>query len=166
MSPRYPPVTSLAFHEREYCPTGVLATGAPDGSITLHTWNTDRTPEGEKAKWEIVPLRKLKLRVHEGENRATLPCVTALRFLGCVLVHHCKLTMFTLFHATGKHCITAKTQARCLLGSCRTDTRHGHTLLHTSTQSCWLLASSIESFALHDLNLLTRAHTRHTVSLA
>ena len=54
MSPKYPPITSLSFHEREYCPVGVLATGSPDGTIALLTWNTDNTPEGEKAVWEFA----------------------------------------------------------------------------------------------------------------
>ena len=74
MSPRYPPVTSLAFHEREYTPVGVLATGAPDGTITLYTWNTDKTPEGEKARWEFAVLKKLRVRnLDEIENRAAAP---------------------------------------------------------------------------------------------
>lgn len=84
MSPKYPPITSLSFHEREYTPVWVLATGSPDGTISLRTWNTDSTPEGEKAKWEFVTLKKLKLRTSGdgSEGRAFAPCVTALRFIG------------------------------------------------------------------------------------
>ena len=88
MSPKYPPVTSIAFHEREYTPVNVLAMGAHDGTITLQTWNADNTPEGEKAKWEFVTLRKLKVRAAEGpEGRSAAPCITALRFVGETLFH-------------------------------------------------------------------------------
>ncbi|EGO20076.1 hypothetical protein SERLADRAFT_374121 [Serpula lacrymans var. lacrymans S7.9] len=57
-----PSVTSLAFHEREYSQLGVLATGGPDGAITLRTWNADGTPPGEKAEWEFVTITTLKHR--------------------------------------------------------------------------------------------------------
>ncbi|KAH9965265.1 beach-domain-containing protein [Russula dissimulans] len=74
-----PTITSLAFHEREYSRLGVLATGSPDGKITLRTWNTDSTPEGEAAQWEFVTLRVLK---------AEKPSIiTALRFVGERLYH-------------------------------------------------------------------------------
>jgi len=75
--PHVPPtITSLAFHEREYSRLGVLATGSPDGKITLRTWNTDSTPEGEAAQWEFVTLRVLK-----AEKPST---ITVLRFVGYV----------------------------------------------------------------------------------
>ena len=83
MSPLYPPITALAFHEREYCKVGVLATGSPDGTISLRTWNTDETPEGEKAKWNFVTLKKMKIKNAERISvRGSTPCVTALRFVG------------------------------------------------------------------------------------
>ena len=84
MSPLYPPITSLAFHEREYAKHSVLATGSPDGTISLRTWNADDTPEGEKAKWAIVTLKKMKVKNAEGSARGVAPCVTALRFVGFV----------------------------------------------------------------------------------
>ena len=61
-SPLYPPVTSIAFLERDYAHTDLLATGAPDGTITLRTWNANATPEGEKARWEFVTLKTLKVK--------------------------------------------------------------------------------------------------------
>ncbi|KAI9465845.1 beach-domain-containing protein [Lactarius psammicola] len=74
-----PTITSLAFHEREYSHLGVVATGSPDGKITLRSWNADNTPEGEKAVWEFVTLRVLK---------AEKPCaITALKFVGEQLYH-------------------------------------------------------------------------------
>lgn len=79
----FPPIMSLAFHEREYSHLGVLATGSPDGKITLRTWNADATPKGEKCKWEFVTLRTLHARKVNGE---ALP-VTALRFIGEYLYH-------------------------------------------------------------------------------
>ncbi|KAI0079797.1 beach-domain-containing protein [Panus rudis PR-1116 ss-1] len=89
VSPTYPPITSLAFHEREYTPVPVIAAGAPDGTITLRTWNADNTPEGEKAKWEFVTLRTLKVKTAQGERmpRPSTPAVTALRFVGESLYH-------------------------------------------------------------------------------
>lgn len=74
-----PTVTAMAFHERDYSPLGVLATGGPDGSITLRTWTADGTPEGEKAKWEFLTIRTMKVRFN-GLGRP--PAVTALKFLG------------------------------------------------------------------------------------
>jgi hypothetical protein len=74
-----PTITSIAFHEREYSHLGVLATGGPDGSITLRTWTADGTPEGEKAQWEFLTIRTMKVRML-GQNRP--PSVTALKFLG------------------------------------------------------------------------------------
>nr|VWO93939.1 G protein beta subunit Gib2 [Ganoderma boninense] len=85
-SPLYPPVTSMAFLERDYCHTGLIATGAPDGTITFRTWNTDSTPEGEKAQWEFATLKTLKVK-SEGRNRRAIPCVTALKFVGESLYH-------------------------------------------------------------------------------
>lgn len=85
ISQTYPPITSLAFHEREYSRQGLLATGSPDGSITLRTWNTDNTPEGEKACWAFAVLKNLKVKSPNGEGklpRINLPCITALRFIG------------------------------------------------------------------------------------
>ncbi|KAH9006451.1 beach-domain-containing protein [Lactarius hatsudake] len=55
-----PTITSLAFHEREYSRLGVVATGSPDGKITLRSWNADNTPKGERAVWEFETLRILK----------------------------------------------------------------------------------------------------------
>jgi len=76
-----PTITAMAFHEREYSPLGVLATGGPDGSITLRTWTADGTPENEKAKWEFLTIRTMKVRI-SGPGRP--PAVTAMTFLGCV----------------------------------------------------------------------------------
>ncbi|PPQ94175.1 hypothetical protein CVT25_003811 [Psilocybe cyanescens] len=76
-----PTITSMTFHEREYSHLGVLATGGPDGSITLRTWTADGTPEGEKAQWEFLTIRTMKVRM-VGHNRP--PAVTALKFLGQV----------------------------------------------------------------------------------
>jgi len=75
--PHVPPtITSLAFHEREYSRIGVLATGSPDGKITLRTWNADNTPKGEIARWEFVTLKVLKAEQPSA--------ITALRFVGYV----------------------------------------------------------------------------------
>ena len=76
--PFYPPITALAFHEREFVRQPVLATGAPDGTITLRTWNTDNTPEGEKAVWEFATLKKMKVKTPDGAAallRAVQPVV-------------------------------------------------------------------------------------------
>ncbi|KAG1898251.1 uncharacterized protein F5891DRAFT_1238965 [Suillus fuscotomentosus] len=53
------PITSLAFHEREYSHLDILATGHDDGSITLWTWNADGTPAGMQAQWEFVEVRRM-----------------------------------------------------------------------------------------------------------
>ncbi|KAF9067929.1 beach-domain-containing protein [Rhodocollybia butyracea] len=82
-----PTITSLAFHEREYSHLGVLATGSSDGTITLMTWNADNTPEGEKARWEFVTLRSMKVRPPVGRGTMPHPVVTALKFLGESLCH-------------------------------------------------------------------------------
>lgn len=74
------PITSMAFHERDYSHLGVLATGASDGSITLRTWTADGTPEGETAQWEFLTIRIMKVRTGKGAQRP--PSVTALKFLG------------------------------------------------------------------------------------
>ncbi|KAH9975416.1 beach-domain-containing protein [Lactifluus volemus] len=74
-----PTITSLAFHERDYSRLGILATGSPDGKITLRTWNTDRTPKGERALWEFVTLRVLKAEKSSA--------ITALKFVGERLYH-------------------------------------------------------------------------------
>ncbi|KDQ53971.1 hypothetical protein JAAARDRAFT_61057 [Jaapia argillacea MUCL 33604] len=87
-SPSLLPITCLAFHEREYSHLGVLATGGPDGTITLRTWNADGTPEGQRAQWEFVTMRFLKLREYEDEDRSPrAPSVTALKFVGECLYH-------------------------------------------------------------------------------
>jgi hypothetical protein len=69
----------MAFHEREYSRLGVLATGGADGTITLRTWTADGTPVGEKAQWEFLTMRTMKVRA-VGLSRP--PSVTALKFLG------------------------------------------------------------------------------------
>ena len=74
----------MAFLERDYCHTGLIATGAPDGTITFRTWNTDSTPEGEKARWEFATLKTLSVK-SENRNRRAIPCVTALKFVGYVV---------------------------------------------------------------------------------
>ncbi|KAJ7130393.1 beach-domain-containing protein [Mycena epipterygia] len=79
-----PRITSLAFHEREYSPLGVIATGGSDGSITLRTWTTDGTPEGEAAVWEFLTIRTMKIRA-VGNDRS--PAVSALKFFGEDLYH-------------------------------------------------------------------------------
>ncbi|KAJ3924325.1 MAG: hypothetical protein NXY57DRAFT_872098, partial [Lentinula lateritia] len=53
-----PTITVLAFHEQEYSHLGVLATAGSDSTITLRTWSTYNTPEGEKAHWEFVTLHR------------------------------------------------------------------------------------------------------------
>jgi hypothetical protein len=78
LSSPHPPITSMAFLEREYLHMGILATGAPDGSIALRTWNADDTPEGERAQWKFVTLRTLQAR----KDYDDAPCITALRFVG------------------------------------------------------------------------------------
>ncbi|KAJ7337518.1 beach-domain-containing protein [Mycena albidolilacea] len=78
-----PLITSLAFHEREYSHLGVLATGGSDGSITLRTWTTDGTPEGEAAVWEFLTIRTMKVRSVVDRP----PAVSALKFYGEELYH-------------------------------------------------------------------------------
>ncbi|KAJ7579061.1 beach-domain-containing protein [Mycena floridula] len=80
----YPTISSLAFHEREYSHLGILATGGADGIITLWTWTTDGTPEGEKAQWKFVTVRSMKVRTI---GRGRPPAITALKFLGESLCH-------------------------------------------------------------------------------
>ncbi|EIN04780.1 beach-domain-containing protein [Punctularia strigosozonata HHB-11173 SS5] len=83
MTSPHPPITSMAFLEREYLSGGILATGDADGSITLRTWNADDTPEGAKAQWKFVTLRSLEVR----KDRHESPCITALKFVGERLYH-------------------------------------------------------------------------------
>ncbi|KAH7926600.1 beach-domain-containing protein [Leucogyrophana mollusca] len=80
----FPPITSLAFHEREYSHLELLATGNVDGSITLWTWNADGTPKGCKAQWEFVEVRRLAPALLGSTNAA--PAITALRFNGETLI--------------------------------------------------------------------------------
>ncbi|KAK2463985.1 hypothetical protein APHAL10511_004036 [Amanita phalloides] len=79
------PITSMAFHERDYSHLGVLATGASDGSITLRTWTADGTPEDEKAQWEFLTIRTMKARIRKGFERP--PIITALKFIGESIAH-------------------------------------------------------------------------------
>jgi hypothetical protein len=63
----------------------VLATGASDGTIALRTWNADATPPGEKAQWQFVTLRTLKVRDDEELSAYVVrPAVTSLKFVGYV----------------------------------------------------------------------------------
>ncbi|KAJ6588193.1 beach-domain-containing protein [Mycena capillaripes] len=78
-----PLITALAFHEREYSHLGVLATGGSDGTITLRTWTTDGTPEGEAAVWEFLTIRTMKVRAVVDRP----PAVSALKFYGEDLYH-------------------------------------------------------------------------------
>ncbi|KAL1717715.1 beach-domain-containing protein, partial [Schizophyllum commune] len=82
----FSPITSLAFHEREYSHLGILATGSADGMITLRTWTADGTPAGEKAQWEFLEVRSMKIRGTD-PREGRLPAVTALKFLGESLCH-------------------------------------------------------------------------------
>ncbi|KAF7293071.1 hypothetical protein MIND_01206500 [Mycena indigotica] len=84
-----PLVTALAFHEREYSHMGVIATGGSDGSITFRTWTTDGTPEGEKAVWEFLTMRTMKIRGPPSQNGTPErpPAVRALKFYGEDLYH-------------------------------------------------------------------------------
>jgi len=76
-------IMSLSFLEREWTPVPVLASGAV-GAVKLWTWNAEDTPEGEKARWKIVPLRTMECRrLDDG----TVPVVTALEFVGESLYH-------------------------------------------------------------------------------
>ncbi|KAJ7639738.1 beach-domain-containing protein [Mycena polygramma] len=78
-----PLITALAFHEREFSHLGVLATGGSDGTITLRTWTTDGTPEGEAAVWEFLTIRTMKVRAVVDRP----PAVSALKFYGEDLYH-------------------------------------------------------------------------------
>ncbi|KAL0063706.1 Beige protein-like 1 [Marasmius tenuissimus] len=83
-----PTITSLAFHEREYSKLGILAMGGRDGSITLRTWTADGTPVNEKAQWEFLTVRAMKVRTPPGRGIGSrLPAITALRFIGESLCH-------------------------------------------------------------------------------
>ncbi|KAJ8072576.1 beige protein-like 1 [Marasmius tenuissimus] len=74
-----PTITSLAFHEREYSKLGILAMGGRDGSITLRTWTADGTPVNEKAQWEFLTVRAMKVRTPPGRGIGSrLPAITAL----------------------------------------------------------------------------------------
>lgn len=84
-----PTITAMAFHEREYSNLGILATGGPDGTITLQTWTADGTPEGEKARWEFLTVRTMKVRAPIGRGVSRPASVTALRFLGLVCFPPC-----------------------------------------------------------------------------
>lgn len=119
-SPIYPPIASLAFHEREFVRQPVLATGSPDGTITLRTWSTDNTPEGEKAVWEIVTLKKMKVKTPDGSTalRGTLPCITALRFVGYVAFG--PVSDLPADTIVGRACTMVKTRVRFTLGICQT----------------------------------------------
>ncbi|KAJ7856539.1 beach-domain-containing protein [Mycena leptocephala] len=79
-----PLITSLAFHEREYSHLGVLATGGSDGTITLRTWTTDGTPEGEAAVWEFLTIRTMKVRAVVDRP----PAVSALNSTGTEDLYH------------------------------------------------------------------------------
>lgn len=89
MHDSYPAITSVAFLERDYARVGVLATGTPDGTIALRTWNADKTPENEKAQWEFVTLKTLKVKGPDGQvqPKGYNPCVTVLKFVGYVRFH-------------------------------------------------------------------------------
>ncbi|KAJ2916640.1 hypothetical protein MD484_g3777, partial [Candolleomyces efflorescens] len=81
-TPLVPSITSLAFHERDYSQLGVLATGGPDGTITLRTWTADGTPVGEKAQWEFLVIRTMKAKPARNGRPV---CITALKFSGYVV---------------------------------------------------------------------------------
>ncbi|KAF5339895.1 hypothetical protein D9611_009101 [Ephemerocybe angulata] len=83
-SPLVPSITSIAFHERDYSNLGVLATGGPDGTITLRTWTADGTPVGEKAQWEFLVIRTMKAKPARNGRPVG---VTALKFSGETLYH-------------------------------------------------------------------------------
>ncbi|KAF8621252.1 hypothetical protein AX15_007913 [Amanita polypyramis BW_CC] len=80
-----PPITAMAFHERDYSHLGVMATGSTDGSITLRTWTADGTAEREKAQWEFLTIRTMKVRAGKGALRP--PTVTTLKFWGESIIH-------------------------------------------------------------------------------
>jgi hypothetical protein len=72
------PIHALAFHEREWAKTGLLATGSL-GTITFRTWNADDTPAGEKAQWKFTTLHEYRVRKLDGGE---IPTITALKFVG------------------------------------------------------------------------------------
>ncbi|KAG8984948.1 hypothetical protein FRB94_005904 [Tulasnella sp. JGI-2019a] len=74
---------SLTFHEREWSPVPILASGATDGTITIRTWNADSTEPGEKAKWEFITLHTLRCR----EENGVMSSVESLRFASETLWH-------------------------------------------------------------------------------
>jgi hypothetical protein len=92
---------------------GVLATGTAGGTIALRTWDTDKTPEGEKAQWQFRTLRTLKCRPDCGFTSS----VTALRFIGqvqgfsIVLINVNELLIVNV-------CTLVKITAKCIPGSC------------------------------------------------
>jgi hypothetical protein len=110
--PSVPPtITSLAFHEREYSRLGVLATGSPDGKITLRSWNADNTPKEETAQWEFVTLRVLK---------AEKPgAITALKFVGYGLLLW--PVLWLTWALLENDCIMEIATDRCSLGTCQND---------------------------------------------
>lgn len=83
-SPLVPSICSMAFHERDYSHLGVLATGGPDGTITLRTWTADGTPVGEKAQWEFLLIRTMKAKPARNGRPVR---ITALKFSGESLYH-------------------------------------------------------------------------------
>ena len=82
------PIMSLTFHEREYSHLDILVTGHNGGSVTLWTWNADRTPAGVQAQWEFVEVRRIDSG--EGASEGALRFVTALKFIGYVDVPYLK----------------------------------------------------------------------------
>ncbi|KAG8753027.1 hypothetical protein FRC12_011693 [Ceratobasidium sp. 428] len=94
------PILALGFHEREYSPTGVLAT-AIGGEIVLRTWKPKlresgdagdadercEVPESGRPKWGFSTLRTLRLQT-DGMSAATrMPRVTSIKFVGESLFH-------------------------------------------------------------------------------
>lgn len=111
-------ITALAFHEREYSHLGVLATGGSDGTIALRTWSADGTPEGEKARWEFVTLRSIKVRPPVGRGISPFPVVTALKFLGYVSILLFAKTNLLMSSLVGKACVMGRIQASHSYGVC------------------------------------------------
>ncbi|KAI9573033.1 hypothetical protein HD554DRAFT_2058344 [Boletus coccyginus] len=73
---RSPCVTSIAFHERDYSPLGILAIGHTDGTVMLYTWNAEDTPKGARAQWGFLKVRDL-----EAEKGSSVS-ITSLDFIG------------------------------------------------------------------------------------
>lgn len=73
---RSPCVTSIAFHERDYSPLGILAIGHADGTVVLYTWNAEDTPKGVRAQWGFLKVRDL-----EAEKNSSVS-ITSLDFIG------------------------------------------------------------------------------------